>query len=187
MIQRIFLIGFRGTGKTTIGSLLAQKLAYQFSDTDEMICRTHGSVEEIVKANGWDAFRRFELDALRESCTATRMVIATGGGAVLHKDFWLGLGDDSLVIWLYSDEETTLSRLQVDGDSNGMRPSLTGDPIARETSRLLREREPLYKQFSHERVSTMDKSISAVAREVTEVCQAYVTRDGQEQRTSRNG
>lgn len=180
MIQRIFLIGFRGTGKTTIGSLLAQHLDYQFSDTDDMICRAHGSVEEIVKASGWDAFRRLELDALRQSSSAARMVIATGGGAVLHTDFWLGLGDDSLVIWLYCDEETTLSRLQLDGDSNGMRPSLTGDPVTRETSLLLKEREPLYKRFSHERVSTMDKSISSVAREVTEVCRVYVNRDGQE-------
>ena len=179
MIQRIFLIGFRGTGKTTIGSLLAQNLAYQFSDTDDMICRTHGSVEEIVKTSGWDAFRRFELDALNKSCTATKMVIATGGGAVLHTDFWLGLGDDSLVIWLYSDEQTTLSRLREDGDSNGMRPALTRDGVARETSRLLKEREPLYRRFSHERVATMEKSISSVAREVTEICQSYVNRDGQ--------
>ncbi len=185
MIQRIFLIGFRGTGKTTIGTLLAQNLGYQFSDTDELICRAHGSVEEIVKTRGWNAFRQFERDALNNSCSAANMVIATGGGAVLHTDFWIDLGDDSLVVWLYSDEKTTLSRLHKDGNSNGMRPSLTGKSIASETSRLLKKREPLYKRFSHERVSTVGKAIPEVEKELTEVCQRYIS-GWAEQSTSRS-
>ena len=82
-VQRIVLTGFMGAGKSTVGALLAERLGWRFMDTDAAIeARTGLTVAQIFAANGEDAFREFEADAIRGCARLDRLVLALGGGAV---------------------------------------------------------------------------------------------------------
>ncbi len=140
----IVLTGFRATGKTSVGRLLAARLGYAFVDADAVLCeRLGGSVAEIVARSGWDSFRRAERQLLRESRTMAGTVLATGGGAIEHAAEWRGLRDHALVVWLEADEATIRRRMAGDAQT-AQRPSLTGNAPADEIAALLARRTPLY-------------------------------------------
>ena len=83
------LTGFRATGKSLIGSLLAGELKYDFVDADVVLCQRQGlSVQEIVTRYGWPEFRSLEFAVLQEFATASRTVLAVGGGAIEHTTLW---------------------------------------------------------------------------------------------------
>ncbi|MCX8024536.1 MAG: shikimate kinase, partial [Thermanaerothrix sp.] len=87
MIQRLILTGFMGTGKTTVGKIVAAKMGSPFVDLDEVIChRTGQSIPEIFARKGETVFREIESQALREILTQDRVVLATGGGTLLSDD-----------------------------------------------------------------------------------------------------
>lgn len=155
MKEMVFLIGFRGTGKTTVGKLLARKLGYAFIDTDKCICRKKGSsIKTIVDRGGWEGFRRCEAEVLIECGDALRTVVATGGGAVLHRQFWQGIGKNAAIIWLTAGSEILLQRICRDSLTTDNRPSLTGKEVGQEILEVLREREPMYREFADFTVDT---------------------------------
>ena len=79
--MNLFLIGYRCTGKTTVGKSLAEKLNRSFIDTDSLVVtRQQMSIKEIVGAYGWEGFRQMESDTLKSVCTSDGQVVATGGG-----------------------------------------------------------------------------------------------------------
>jgi len=101
MQTRIFLIGFMGSGKTTAGSQLARKLAYEFLDMDQMIEETAGmSVPEIFKDLGEEVFRSWEHKILLELCQKERVVIATGGGAPCHGTMMSTMNANGVTIYI---------------------------------------------------------------------------------------
>src|SRR4051794_20040028 len=103
----IVLVGYRGTGKTTVGRLLAASLGWEFADADDLIESAAGkSIAEIFAAEGDPGFRDREAAALRELCRRDRLVVATGGGAILrpaNRELLRGAG---FVAWLTAEPET---------------------------------------------------------------------------------
>ncbi len=151
----IFLIGYRGVGKTTLGQRLADRLGFTFLDTDQLICERKGKpVRERVKEGGWKEFRRCEEDVLAELSSKAGSVIATGGGAILHRQIWRKLREEAAIIWLTADRDVLCERIAGDSSTNAMRPSLTGKGVCEELEDVLTKREPLYGETSHFKIDT---------------------------------
>jgi len=153
--KNIVLTGFRATGKSLVGRMLAERLGYSFIDTDDLLCERLGApIADIVARHGWAFFRQAERALLAEVPAMTRTVLATGGGAIEHQEQWQQLRKSSFVVWLAADVATIRQRMEADPNSPGQRPSLTGRPIHDEIVELLQRREPLYLAGSDLRLDT---------------------------------
>ena len=121
--MNIVLIGYRGTGKSTVGRLLAARLGRDLVSTDaEIVKRAKRTIPEIVAQDGWEYFRNLESDICRELASRDQLVIDTGGGAILRAQNVEALKKNSIVFWLTASVETIAKR--IGGDNQ--RPSLTG-------------------------------------------------------------
>jgi shikimate kinase len=151
------------TGKTTVGQLCAARLGYDFVDLDDLIVRAAGAgVAEIFVREGEPGFRRREAEAVRQACTMSRTVIATGGGAACREENLAAMLATGRVIALSATPAEVIRRT---GGASG-RPLLDGqkDPTAAAAA-LLAAREPFYAR-AHHAVDTVGKSPEAVAGEV---------------------
>lgn len=111
-MTRIFLVGFMGSGKTTVGRLLAERLGFGFVDLDEEICRRAGkAITEIFDREGEAAFRRLETDALKEVTHRDDIVVALGGGAFVSKQNRLLIEQHGISVWLDCPLAVILERL----------------------------------------------------------------------------
>lgn len=148
----VYLIGSRGSGKTTIGRLLAEKLGYPFIDLDQFLCDQAGeTIAEIVARDGWSAFRKLESQHLRKACAsadAGNLVVATGGGVAMEANNRAFMRASGTVIWLNAVCETILERLQAEPLAE-QRPSLTGRPLEEEIREIVASREPVYRECCH--------------------------------------
>jgi shikimate kinase len=144
----IALVGYRGSGKSTIGRRLADRLWQKFVDTDDLIVKKAGkNIREIFEQQGEAAFRDLEVQAVAEACKLVDHVIAMGGGAVLREENRKAMKDAGLkVIYLRAEPDELLKRIEADTATAATRPSLTplGGGIE-EVRRMLDEREPLYR------------------------------------------
>ncbi|HIJ90861.1 MAG: shikimate kinase [Desulfobulbaceae bacterium] len=164
--RKIILTGYRATGKTLVGQMLAQDLDLEFLDMDPMLeARAGQPIRQIVAQQGWGQFRLLERDLLAELVCCNDVVISTGGGAILHQGVWNLLRQTGLVVWLTADIDTICRRLAEDEKSTNQRPSLTDSDIYAEVAQVLAEREPLYKKGSQLTVDTGNKS----AREIVHI------------------
>ena len=121
----IYLVGMMGSGKSTVGRLLAETLQYRFFDTDDVIEKSLGAtVSQIFEENGEEVFRDIETKVLQELSQYARSVISTGGGAVLSRENW-GNMRHGIVVWLSGKPETLASRIQ--GKEKDSRPLLSGE------------------------------------------------------------
>ncbi len=157
MKDKIFLIGYRATGKSEVGRRLARLLACPFRDLDEWVEKRCGqSISEMVNQKGWTFFRKQERDALKQTMEQQGpMVIACGGGAVLHRDMWPTIRSKYKVIWLTAGVETILGRILGDTESDSRRPALKpGKTLEDEVKDTLREREHLYRASSNLTINT---------------------------------
>ncbi|AFY76832.1 shikimate kinase [Pleurocapsa sp. PCC 7327] len=138
----VFLVGIMGTGKTTVGQILAQQLGYRFFDTDVLIERVAGqTINEIFARQGEERFRELETQVLAELSAYTKSVIATGGGIVMRPINWSYL-HHGLIVWLDAPVELLRKRLAEDTT----RPLLQAIDRAKKLSSLLEIRRPLYQQ-----------------------------------------
>ena len=171
MDNLIFLIGFRAVGKTTVGQELAVRLGYDFLDTDQIICQRKGSsIETIVREEGWEGFRALESQILTELAGYSYYVVATGGGAVMHRGPWRILRQNSLVVWLTASPDVLISRLNQDEGSGDSRPSLTGRDVASEIHDILAEREPLYQKTAHLTIATEGLNVTDIVDIIQKAC-----------------
>jgi len=165
--QRLVLTGYRGTGKTTIGRLLADHFSCAFVDTDALITeQAEMTISALIASLGWDEFRRLEREVLAGLAEQTGLVIATGGGAILHEQAWQTLRKRSIVCWLTAEPATVLERLNRDARSADQRPPLSGMQPADEIRQQLARRLPLYRQGSDFAVATDQKTPEAIAAEI---------------------
>lgn len=155
--RNIVLIGMPSCGKTTVGRRLAEKLGRDFVDADEEIVKRHGDIPSIFAKEGEDAFRIYESEVIAEVSKKHRLVIATGGGAVLKERNRLNLRQNGVVVYLRRD----ISALTDTG-----RPLSQGGRIAA----LFREREPIYKAIA-EIVVDNDKGIEDAAQKIIDEVQ----------------
>ncbi|MBF0549940.1 MAG: shikimate kinase [Deltaproteobacteria bacterium] len=143
--MNIVLIGYRCCGKSAVGKLLAEKLGWDFVDSDALIqLRSGRPIPQIVAEDGWAVFRDYERQVISELARKNNLVIATGGGAVLDDRNVAQLQENGWLVWLQAGPETIGDRMAADIGTGQVRPSLTGaDPVAEITAVLL-EREPHY-------------------------------------------
>jgi shikimate dehydrogenase len=164
--MRIILTGFRGTGKTTVGKILARRLDLPFVDTDQSIEERAGrKIPAIFREEGEPAFRQRERQAIA-SLPADGIVVGAGGGAVLDAENVPRLRRGSLVFLLQAGEEDISDRI---GGSD--RPSLTGRPPAEEVGELLRVRGPAYLRTADFCVQTGGLTPDEVAGEILRILQ----------------
>jgi shikimate kinase len=145
MKPRIFLIGYRGTGKTSVAKLLAAKLGWTAIDADVVLEERAGkTIRQIFADDGEPAFRDLESAILADLAQREHVVISTGGGVVLRHENRERL-KTGLTIWLMSDAESIWRRLQVDPTTSERRPNLTQGGLE-EIVEMLAKREPLYRE-----------------------------------------
>jgi shikimate kinase len=156
-----------GSGKTTVGARLAERLGWSFADLDELVVRAAGaSVAEIFAREGEEGFRRRETEAVRAAAAERRAVIATGGGAACREENLASMLGAGRVVALAVSPGEAVRRT---GARSG-RPLLDGsaDPLAAATA-LLARREPFYAR-AHLRVDTdgltPDEAVEAIVREL---------------------
>jgi shikimate kinase len=138
----LYLIGMMGSGKTTVGQLLATALNYRFFDTDAVIEQVTGlSIRELFAQSGEAEFRQLESQVLAELAPYTRLAIATGGGIVLKRENW-GYLRHGIVVWL----DVPVGQLQARLQTDDTRPLLQDTNPAAKLQALLEERQPLYAQ-----------------------------------------
>jgi shikimate kinase len=159
--ENIVLTGFMGTGKTSVGRILATRLHWPLVDTDAVVEELAGrAVPEIIRDEGEPVFRRWEREACERVATGTRQVVATGGGTLLDPANRATLGERGLVVCLTCQAEEIARRLE--GDDT--RPLLDHDPVAR-IRELLESRATVYDALPHH-VDTTTGSPEKVADEI---------------------
>jgi len=164
--MNFILIGYRASGKTSVGIKLAGLLQRHFCDTDALIRQQTGrTVKEIVLAEGWPAFRAAERAAVAGLAGLEGAVIALGGGAVLDPANVEVLKPRGLFIWLQAGKETIQERLTGDRTTAEQRPPLPL-PGNGDDEEILRRRAPIYGALADLVVDTSGQSIEAVAEEV---------------------
>ncbi len=155
MKKNIVLIGYRATGKTTIGKLLAQRLNWNFIDTDILIeQRARQSISQIVAERGWEYFRELESKIIQGTSHLSNHIIAVGGGAILKKENVETLKKTGFLIWLKASPNVIAKRLLKDGKTLSMRPSLTGKMPQDEIEEVLMARLPAYKEAADLEINT---------------------------------
>jgi len=141
--KNIVLIGFMGTGKSEIGKGLAERLGYGFIDTDEIIEKKEGiSISEIFERYGEPYFRDIESEVIKDVSRMDRVVISTGGGAVIRKENRENLKRKGIMVCLTASPEVIYQRTR--GYDN--RPLLKIDDPYKRIKDLLKEREPYYSE-----------------------------------------
>ena len=169
----LFLIGYRATGKSTVGLLVASELGVPFLDTDRMVEKEMGiSIAECFLRQGEKAFRRRESEALKRILSslpaAGGPVVATGGGIVLGDENVRSMRSAGRVIWLTAPAETIRARLGDDPRCGESRPSLSGRCSIVEVEEVRKAREPLYRSSAHFELSTEGLGPAEVVSRVVE-------------------
>ncbi len=132
--RKIILTGFRATGKTTVGRLLAAELGLVFLDMDQELMLRHGPISALVTARGWPFFRQKEKELLAELVDRTGIVIATGGGAIMHEELWTRLKETGFVVWLSAPVAEIQKRMRHDDATSSQRPALTAGDAMQEAA-----------------------------------------------------
>ena len=163
----IALIGYRGTGKTTIAQLVALRLGYDWVDADVEIELAVGtSIAELFAESGEERFREVESLVVTKLCRRQCTVLALGGGAVLREENRQRLADCGAVVWLKASAATIESRLADDPTTVGRRPNLTNHGGRTEIEALVQEREPIYRSCATLEVDTEDRAPADIADEI---------------------
>jgi shikimate kinase len=162
----ITLIGYRGSGKSTVAADLAARLQVPWIDADAVIEERAGrTIREIFAAEQEAGFRRRERDVLADLLQRDRLIIAAGGGAILNADTRRDLRKAGPVVWLQASPAVLAGRIDSDPTTAARRPNLAGGGME-EVTRLLTEREPLYRECASLTVFTDQLEVSEIARRI---------------------
>jgi len=160
MDRNLILIGFMGTGKTTVGRLVADALGFRFTDTDAEIEAEAGcSIPEIFAAEGEAGFRTREREVLRRVLEQPGQVVSTGGGIVLREENRKDLRSGGTCFWLSALPDTIWSRVKTETH----RPLLRNADPEGTIRRMLADREALYRDTAHHECATDGRSPGDIA------------------------
>lgn len=163
----ITIIGYRGTGKTTVGALLAQRLGWSFVDTDPEVERLAGkSIAEIFAEHGEPHFRHLETSVLSEQLARGQIVVSTGGGAILSDSNREAMKQAGPVVWLTADVHVIADRISRDPASQSRRPSLSGSDPVSEIQEVLSRRLSLYSDAAGIIVATDHRTPDSIVDEI---------------------
>lgn len=162
--MNVVLIGYRGTGKSTVAKLLGIRLGMEVASLDEEIVRHAGrSIPEIVAEHGWPYFRDLESEVASRVCERDNIIIDAGGGVILRPENVDCLRRGGLVFWLRASVPVIVARIEGGAD----RPALTaGKSFTEEVEEVLSERTPLYEAAAHHQVNTDTTGPDQVAAEI---------------------
>ncbi|MEQ8787158.1 MAG: shikimate kinase [Pirellulaceae bacterium] len=164
--MNLYLIGYRGVGKSTVARLLAERLQRTFLDADVELERRAGrTIADIFAADGEGVFRELESDVIADLARRHDLVVALGGGAVMREQNRAALAGGRIV-WLTADAETILARVTSDATTTERRPNLTTSGGLDEIVQLLAVRDPVYRQCAALTVDTEGKSPGQVVDEI---------------------
>jgi shikimate kinase len=166
-VMNLFLVGYRCTGKTTVGKVLAVKLGLNFVDADQMVSAETGlDIAAFVDKMGWEAFRKKERQVISRLSQQNGQVIAAGGGVVTVPENVTTMRSSGTVIWLKESLETIRTRMQADHGTVTSRPSLTGQGSIEEIDEVLVERDRLYARAADHFIDTDVMSIAQIVEKI---------------------
>lgn len=155
-MNNLYLIGSRGTGKTTLAPMLAQQLAWSLIEMDDHIAAAAGqSISEIFATFGEAAFRELESRMLQQVAASRQQVVSTGGGIVVRPENRELLRATGLVVWLTASVSVMHQRLSQAGT---VRPPLTNLSQLEEIEQVARVRTPFYQACAHFTVDTSEQN-----------------------------
>lgn len=161
--ESIFLVGPMGAGKSTVGRFLAEKLHYRFVDSDhEIEAKTGATIPMIFDIEGEEGFRHREMQALDELTQTPQVVLATGGGAVIHPENRKHLRSRGFVVYLKSSVEALIQRTRHDRN----RPLLQTQNPEQVLRKLMAERDPLYQEVADLVIQTEQVSVHRVVKQI---------------------
>ena len=164
-MMNIVMVGFMGTGKTSVSRALARKTGWHCLDVDEWVVKKAGrTIPAIFEAEGAEGFRNRETEALREILDGERQIVAGGGGIVLRPENIAIMKARGTVVCLTASPETVFAR--VGRDSN--RPNLNGRRSAAGIAELMEKREMAYREAADLLISSDHKTVDAIAEELRE-------------------
>lgn len=165
--RSLALIGYRGTGKTTVAQQLALRLGWDWVDADvEVELRAGKSIAAIFADDGEPAFRDLEAEVVADLSTRERVVLALGGGAILREANRAALGHCGAVVWLRASIPTIEARLAADATTASRRPNLTSSSGRQEIAEVLAVRTPIYQACATLEVDTEGKTPERIADEI---------------------
>jgi shikimate kinase len=167
MPHNIVLIGFMGSGKSTVGKLIAELLGWTLVDTDALVVRLAGCSipEQFAAENGEAAFRERESQIVLGISAGEHQVIATGGGVPLREDNAAALRGAGKVVWLTARPEIVVRRTASRRIARPLLDTAEEEPLTR-VLRMMGERGPIYQRVAELVVDTSDRPPIAVAREI---------------------
>lgn len=161
--MNLVLIGYRGTGKSHVASLLAKRLGMEVVSLDAEIVRQSGPIPDIVAKHGWPHFRDIESEVTKRVSARDGILIDSGGGVILRPENVENLRRNGRLIWLRASVPVIVKRIE----GGTQRPALTeGKSFTEEVEGVLRERTPLYEAAAHDQVDTDSLNPEQVAEEV---------------------
>jgi shikimate kinase len=145
-MHSIVLVGFMGSGKTTIAMKLSHRLNLRYISTDDMIEKSQKcTINEIFTRKGEDYFRDVEAQAVREACSMDNVIIDLGGGAVIRDENWESIRASGVSVCLIADEETIMERTK----KYKHRPLLNVEDPKQKIRNLMAKRSPFYSKADH--------------------------------------
>ncbi|MXX10296.1 MAG: shikimate kinase [Nitrospira sp. SB0677_bin_15] len=162
--MNLVLIGYRGTGKSTVAELLATRLEWKAISTDaQLVEKAQMKIPDIVARNGWDHFRNLETEVCLALKEKDQLVIDTGGGLILRPENVAALKPNSLIFWLTATVTTITLRISDDTQ----RPALTaGKTFVEEIQEVLTERTPKYQAAADHAIATDDLSPEEIVSQI---------------------
>lgn len=168
--MNVYLIGFRGSGKTTVGKQLAVRLGLPAIDSDDLIEQAAGvTIREIFQSEGEAGFRDREqqiVEQLANSAQLTPRVVSLGGGAILREANRQQLSASGVCVWLTASPEKLVERMRGDAATAARRPALSQLSDYDEVVAILAAREPLYAATAQKIVNTEDTTVEAICDEI---------------------
>jgi shikimate kinase len=162
----LVLVGYRGTGKSSVARALGSTLARDVVSLDAEIVKMAGmSIADVVARHGWSHFRDLEEQVCKEFGARDGMVVDCGGGVVEREGNFEALRKNGVVFWLKAQVPTIVARIRRSAD----RPSLTGKKsFTDEAGEVLARRTPLYRKLAHVEIETDGRAVRDIAADVAE-------------------